>query len=128
MRKKSWYHELGFAKVDYLRSKRKGFPEVIYCENKIPSQVAKIAKRIAASGHDVLASRADKKTFLSVKNVLKKARYHEAARVITLQNKKPRSTNSPIVAIVSAGTADLPVAEEAAVVAEFLGELIYINR
>ena len=77
------YEELGFAKVDHHRQRRKGFPEVIYCEGKTPAQVAKIAQAICAQGHNVLATRADRKAFLAVKRVLKKAQYHETARVIT---------------------------------------------
>ena len=117
------YEELGFAKVDHHRCQRKGFPEVIYCEGKTPAQVAKIAQKIWEHGHDVLATRADRKTFLSVKKALKVAHYHETARIISAKKKsESRKQRSDIrIAIVTAGTADLPVAEEAAVTAEFLG-------
>jgi len=117
------YEDIGFAKVDHHRQRRKGFPEVIYCEGKIPAQVAKIAQTIWAQGDSVLATRADRKMFLAVKKVLKPAQYHEVARIITAKKKadsrKPKADSR--IAIVTAGTSDLPVAEEAAVTAEFLG-------
>jgi NCAIR mutase (PurE)-related protein len=120
---KELYEDLGFAKVDHHRHRRKGFPEVIYCQGKTPQQVAKIAKSIADKGHDVLATRADRKAYLAVKKVLKKAEFHETARIIVVK-KKVDSRKSKIenrIAIVTAGTSDQPVAEEAAVTAEFLG-------
>ena len=120
---KKHYEELGFAKVDHHRPKRKGFPEVIYAAGKTPAQVAKIAKQIWAAGHDVLATKADVKAFKAVKKILKAAKYHEAARIITAKRSVERGTLSVEhrVAVVTAGTSDLPVAEEAAVTAEFLG-------
>ncbi|MDD5382986.1 MAG: nickel pincer cofactor biosynthesis protein LarB [Candidatus Margulisbacteria bacterium] len=118
---KKHYEDLGFAKVDHHRMVRKGFPEVIYCAGKTPSQVTKIAASIAGKGHDVLATRADRKAYLAVRKVLKKAKYHETARVITVQKEPRRLVSGSYVAIITAGTADLPVAEEAAVTAEFLG-------
>jgi pyridinium-3,5-biscarboxylic acid mononucleotide synthase len=118
------YEELGFAKVDHHRPRRKGFPEVIYCAGKTPAQVAKIARRIWENGQDVLATRADHQAFLAVKKILKKAKYHATARTITVtkdQRQKTKDKRPSNIAIVTAGTADLPVAEEAVVTAEFLG-------
>ncbi|HVN67714.1 MAG TPA: nickel pincer cofactor biosynthesis protein LarB [Candidatus Sulfotelmatobacter sp.] len=118
------YEDLGFAKVDHHRPRRKGFPEVIYCEGKTPAQVAKITKRIWGNGQDVLATRADRPAFLAVRKVLKKAKYYETARIITVtkgQRQKTKDKRPSIISVVTAGTADLPVAEEAAVTAEFLG-------
>jgi len=123
------FEDLGFAKVDHHRIHRKGFPEVIFCPGKSPAQVAKIAQRIAHQGHPVLATRADKATFYAVKKVLKNAKFYPTAKIII--NRPPakprRGINlQPIVSIVTAGTADIPVAEEAAVTAEFLG--LKVNR
>jgi NCAIR mutase (PurE)-related protein len=119
------YEDLGFAKIDHHRHQRKGFPEVIYCAGKTPEQVAKIAQKIWKNGQDVLATRADKKTFLAVKKVLKKAKYFETARIIKLKRnstfKIRHSKFENRIALISAGTSDLPIAEEAAVTAEFLG-------
>ncbi|MFA5113866.1 MAG: nickel pincer cofactor biosynthesis protein LarB [Candidatus Margulisiibacteriota bacterium] len=115
------YEDLGFAKVDHHRHQRKGFPEVIYCAGKTPRQVAEIAKKIWSHGHDVLATRADRKAFTAVRKVIKAAQYHETAGVITALKRPRRSVSGSLVTIVTAGTADLPVAEEAAVTAAFLG-------
>ncbi|MDD4178756.1 MAG: nickel pincer cofactor biosynthesis protein LarB [Candidatus Margulisbacteria bacterium] len=120
---KKHYEDLGFAKVDHHRHHRKGFPEVIYCAGKTPQQIAKIAKSIADKGQDVLATKADKKAYLAVKKALKKAKYFETAGIIVVKKNTEHKTQSTEhrIAIVTAGTSDLPVAEEAAVTAEFLG-------
>jgi NCAIR mutase (PurE)-related protein len=114
------YEDLGFAKIDHHRHLRKGFPEVIYCEGKTPEQISKIALRISQNNHDVLATRVDAKAYQAIKKVLKKAKHHKIARIVTLK-KEPRSFSGSLINIITAGTADLPVAEEAAVTAEFLG-------
>ncbi|MCX5751820.1 MAG: nickel pincer cofactor biosynthesis protein LarB [Candidatus Saganbacteria bacterium] len=121
--KKPSYEDLGFAKVDHHRHTRKGFPEVIYCEGKTNAQIAVIAKKIALNKHAVLATRATPANFKAVKKVLKNAKYHKEARIITIkQGSVLRVQGSEKkVSIVTAGTADIPVAEEAAVTAEFLG-------
>ncbi len=115
------YEDIGFAKIDHHRVKRKGFPEVIYCQGKTPQQIAKIAKRISQNNHNVLATRADKKAFQAVKKILKKAKYHETARIVTVNSSPVPRPPSQKVCVITAGTADIPIAEEAAVTAEFLG-------
>jgi len=122
MKKHPYYEELGFAKVDHHRHLRKGFPEVIYCAGKTPEQVAKIAKKIAQKGHAVLATRAEKKVFRVVKKVLPKAKYYETAKIIVWKKVESRKLNvESRIAVVTAGTSDIPIAEEAAVTAESLG-------
>ncbi|OGC03739.1 1-(5-phosphoribosyl)-5-amino-4-imidazole-carboxylate carboxylase [candidate division WOR-1 bacterium RIFOXYA12_FULL_43_27] len=119
---KNHYEELGFAKIDHHRIKRKGFPEVIFGQGKTPEQVVKIAKSIWNKGQNVLITRTDEKTFKAVKKILKKAKYHKEARIISV--KRGAQNFAPVqkpIAIITAGTADIPVAEEAAVTAEFLG-------
>ncbi len=118
------YEDLGFAKVDHHRHLRKGFPEVIYCEGKTPRQIAQIAKSIAHNGHDVLATKADKKAYLAVKKLLRKAVFHKTARIVSVSRKKKALRSKQIIGIITAGTADLPVAEEAAVTVEFLGNKV----
>ncbi len=119
------YEDLGFAKIDHHRHLRKGFPEVIYCQGKTPEQISKIAQRISQNEHNVLATKADREAYLTVKKTLKKAKYHEAARIITVNRKaeKPKSRKA-VISVITAGTADLPVAEEAAVAVEFLGNKV----
>ena len=116
-------HNLDFARVDGHRSLRKGFPEVIYCEGKSPVQVAKIAGKILQHNDNLLATRAGKETYRAVKRAFPKARYHEAARAITV-TRKPIPKRTGIIAILCAGTTDIPVAEEAAVTAEIMGNRV----
>jgi pyridinium-3,5-biscarboxylic acid mononucleotide synthase len=120
------YEDLGFAKIDHHRKKRKGFPEVIYCEGKTPEQVAKISEKIAKKRHAVLATRADKKVYLAVKKVLPKAKYYPEAKIITYKKQATGNRQLATVGILTAGTSDQKVAEEAAVTAEFLG--LKVNR
>lgn len=111
----------GFATIDHHRSIRCGFPEVIFCQGKTPEQVREIFSRLAATGESVLATRADRADFEAVASAHPDAQYHELARCITL---RPEPAPEPIghIAIVAAGTSDLPVAEEARVTAETLGQ------
>ena len=81
---KRHYEELGFAKIDHHRIKRKGFPEVIYCPGKTNKQIVEIAKKINKKKHPVLMTRASVEVFKAVKKVLKKAKYYEEARIITV--------------------------------------------
>lgn len=116
------FEDLGFAKVDHHRHIRKGFPEVIYCPGKTVEQIAKIAKRIAANKQDLLATRADEKAYKAIKKVLKSAKYNKIARTVTAkQDERREMREGKEILIISAGTADIPVAEEAAATAEFLG-------
>lgn len=114
------YEELGFAKIDHHRIKRKGFPEVIYCPGKTNKQIVEIAKRISQKKQPVLMTRASAEVYKAVKKVLKKAKYHKEARIIAV-SREPLAVSRKPITIITAGTADIPVAEEAAVTAEFLG-------
>jgi pyridinium-3,5-biscarboxylic acid mononucleotide synthase len=114
------YEDAGFAKIDHHRSLRLGLPEVIYAAGKTPQQVAEIFARMAAAGGDVLATRANAAAAAAVQAIAPSASYHETARVIGLRQRTQAKAAGPI-AVVCAGTSDLPVAEEAAVVAEYLG-------
>ncbi len=113
------FEDLGFAKVDHHRAVRQGFPEVILGLGKTPAQVAAIAARIAGRGGPLLVTRAATDVFDAVRAEVPGVQYHELARAITLAREVPRGQGA--VAIVSAGTSDLPVAEEAAVTAEIMG-------
>ena len=116
-------HHLDFARVDGHRSLRKGFPEVIYCEGKTPIQVAKIAGKILQHNDNLLATRAGKETYRAVKRAFPKARYHEAARAITVI-RKPLPKRPGTIAVLCAGTTDIPVAEEAVITADIMGNRV----
>src|ERR1700723_609091 len=116
------YEDAGFAKIDHHRRLRTGLPEVIYAAGKTPEQVGEIFFRMAAMGGDVLATRADEAAFAAVKALVPEAQYHPVARIIALrQNPADGSHSAGSLAVLCAGTSDLPVAEEAAVTAEVIG-------
>ena len=114
------FEDLGFAKVDHHRRLRTGMPEIIFSRGKSPQQVAGIFKKLAAKGSNVLATKADADHFRAVKKLLKKAEYHELAQAIVLKQDTTRYGKGRI-AVVSAGTSDIPVAEEALVTADVMG-------
>jgi len=114
------FEDLGFAKVDHHRRLRAGLPEVIFSRGKTPRQVAEIFKRLAKHGGNVLATRAEADHFRAVKKQVRKAEYRELARAIVLKQDKTIYGKGTI-AVVSAGTSDIPVAEEALVTAEVMG-------
>lgn len=111
---------LGFARVDLERHARCGLPEVIYCPGKTPEQVAAIAARLLAAGQPVFATRADAAAFEAVRAAFPAAVFHALARCICV-DLSPLPPSQGLVAVVCAGTADLPVAEEAALTAERMG-------
>jgi hypothetical protein len=115
--------DLGFAVVDTHRGLRKGCPEVIFGAGKSPAQVAAIAARIVEGDGRVLATRITPDHVRAVRKTFRKAVHHEAARCLTIE-KVPAKKNPGYIAIVAAGTTDLPVAEEAAVTAEFMGNSV----
>ncbi len=112
--------DLGFARIDLDRHKRCGLPEVIYCPGKTGRQIALIMAAMARAGHNVLATRATPEQYKIIKKTHRRAAYNKPARTITLLISRPPDLSGQ-VAIVCAGTSDIPVAEEAAVTAEFLG-------
>jgi NCAIR mutase (PurE)-related protein len=117
------FEDLGFAKVDHHRALRTGMPEVIFAEGKTTSQVAQIFERMAQAAGNVLATRASREMFEAVVAVEARATYHEMARTITL-NQTAAAPGIGTVAVVCAGTSDLPVAEEAAVTARLMGNTV----
>src|SRR5205814_543516 len=115
--------DLGFAQVDLQRGLRKNFPEVIYGENKTPSQVAAIAQEIMRREQRFLATRIGPEHVHAVRKRIKKAVHHEAARCLTYE-KKPLAKRAGTIAVLAAGTSDLAVAEEAAVTADIMGNTV----
>jgi len=116
------FDDLGYAKVDTDRRSRQGFPEVIFCQGKTPAQAAGIFQKLAAAGPVVLATRATPAHFKAIRAKHKSARYHEDAKCVTLVREAERLHGT--VAVFSAGTADIPVAEEAAVTASCFGAAV----
>lgn len=112
--------DLGFAQVDTHRALRKGFPEVIFGAGKTPAQVVKIAAQLIAREQKVLATRLTPEHAKALRKKFKNAIHHESARCVTIQ-KKPTTKRPGTIAVICAGTSDLPVAEEAAVTAEIMG-------
>jgi len=115
------YEDLGFAKLDSHRDLRRGFPEVILCLGKTPERIVEISKRMSESHGLVLATRASPEVARRLREALngKKVTYHEEASIVSIGTAKRPSGGS--VLVVTAGTSDLPVAEEAAVTAELMG-------
>src|SRR2546425_6623159 len=112
------YEDLGFAKVDHHRALRRGFPEAVFGEGKTPEQVGAIVDRIAAQGQNVIVTRTTAEVHRRVLASQPAAGFHEAARCLTLEVK----TAPPLperLAVVAAGTSDMPIAEEAAITASF---------
>ena len=114
------FEDLGFAKVDHHRALRAGMPEVILGEGKTPAQVAQIFLRLAKHGGNILATRTSPQQFAAVKKKAPKAEYRELARAVVLRRER-KKYGKGIIAVVSAGTGDIPVAEEAVVTAELMG-------
>ena len=114
------FEDLGFAKIDHHRRLRAGMPEVIFSQGKTPAQVGQIFKRMTAHGGNVLATKADPQHFRAVRKLVRKAEYRELARAVILQQ-DPERYGKGTVAVISAGTSDIPAAEEAVVTAEVMG-------
>lgn len=114
------FEDLGFAKVDHHRALRVGMPEVVLAEGKTAAQTAQIFSRLAQHGGNVLATRASAAQFAAVKKKVSKAEYRELGRAIVLERDRKKYGKGTI-AVVSAGTSDIPVAEEAVVTAEVMG-------
>lgn len=114
------YEDVGFARLDHHRALRKGFPEVIFAQGKTPEQVTLLMCKLAARNERVLATRADPQTYAAVQAELPDAIYHQAPRLIVI-DRFPNEDKLPGVLVVTGGTTDIPVAEEAAITAELLG-------
>jgi len=117
------FEDLGFAKLDHHRALRQGMPEVILAEGKTPRQTAEIFSRLAAHGGNVLATRATEEQYRAVAAKVSEAEYRPLARAIVLKRDHKRYGKGVIV-VVSAGTSDIPVAEEAVVTAETMGNSV----
>lgn len=116
------FEDLGFASVDHHRSLRQGFSEVILCEGKTQAQVVAIARGLLKKGGSVLATRADANIGRALLRLDRRAVFHELARVVVIQKRPPQLKGR--ILVITAGTADVPVAEEARVTAEVMGSRV----
>jgi NCAIR mutase (PurE)-related protein len=116
------FEDLGFARVDHDRAVRQGFPEVVFGQGKTSEQIARIARAIVDRGHSLLITRTDAVTHAEVAKVVPDVRFHEQARII--ERRVPTSLGHGVILVVAAGTSDIPVAEEASVSAEVMGNAV----
>ena len=116
------FEDLGFAKIDHHRSLRQGYPEVIFARGKSPKQVAEIVRGMlrAKASHNILITRADAKTHRAVRRIAPAAKFHELSGAITIHRSRVINGEG-LILVVTAGTSDIPVAEEAVVTAEMMG-------
>jgi NCAIR mutase (PurE)-related protein len=117
------FRDLGFARVDHHRRWRQGFPEVVFGEGKRPDQIGAIAAEIVSRGDPLLVTRASRDAYAAVLDVVPDAEYRDLARAI-VQARRPAVSGRGIVVVAAAGTSDVPVAEEAVVSAEVMGNTV----
>lgn len=113
------FEDIEFAKIDHHRALRKGFPEVVFCQGKTKEQIKEIFLRLAKRNKNIILSRADEEVYNYLKKFDKRLKYNKNGRIITLETK--RLQKKGLILVMCAGTADIPVAEEAAITAEILG-------
>jgi NCAIR mutase (PurE)-related protein len=124
MAQESAFCDLGFAKLDLDRKQRRGFPEVIYCPGKAREHIREIAKRLLKKKQELLLTKLEKGTFTYLKKSIPKLKYNSLARVGYCSHNTTKITLRGLIAVVSAGTADIPVAEEAALTAHVMGNRV----
>jgi NCAIR mutase (PurE)-related protein len=117
------FEDIGFARVDHARATRQGFPEVVFGGGKTRAQIVGIVERLAERSPNILVTRTDEGTFGEIRNVVTDAEWHESARLVRIRRDKTNQGIGP-VAVVTAGTSDIPVAEEAALTAETMGNVV----
>ncbi|SDF08295.1 nickel pincer cofactor biosynthesis protein LarB [Sporolituus thermophilus] len=118
------YEDLDFAKIDHHRMMRQGFPEVVFCQGKTIDQVVAIMERLVKYNHNILATRATPEMYKAVAAVIPDARFHEQARLIVVERQPVVADPDRIIVVMTAGTSDIPVAEEAAITAEVMGNKV----
>jgi hypothetical protein len=121
--KKLPFEDLGFAKIDHHRNIRNGYPEVIYCQGKTTTQIKAIVTKLIEKDNNIMATRADIEVYNVIKEITEDAIFYDAARIVVV-NKRDIKRSEKIIAIVTAGTSDIPVAEEAAITAETMGNKV----
>jgi pyridinium-3,5-biscarboxylic acid mononucleotide synthase len=117
------YADLGYARVDHHRYLRRGYPEVIFCSGKTPAQIKGIVANMLPLGNNILGTRASIEAFEAVKSICATAEYNELGKTIVVRQKEEKKTET-YIGIITAGTSDIPVAEEASVTAELFGNKV----
>ena len=117
------YTDLGFARIDHHREVRTGYPEIVYCAGKTVEQVKEIFRVMSEHENNIFGTRADEEMFKAVKSILPETRFYKEARIVSIKRKESEVPDTKI-AVITAGTSDIPVAEEAAVTAELLGNKV----
>lgn len=117
------FEDIGFARVDHSRASRIGFPEVVFGGGKTRAQVVAIVERLAQRSPNIIVTRTDEGTYGEIRNVVTDAEWHESARLVRIRRDMTNLGVGPI-AVVTAGTSDIPVAEEAALTAETMGNAV----
>ena len=118
------YEDLSFAKIDHHRAMRQGFPEVIFCQGKTVNQVTEIMGHLVRHNRNILATRATAAMYEAVLELVPDAKYHELAKLIYVQREPVNSDDERFILVMTAGTSDIPVAEEAAITAEIMGNKV----
>ena len=117
------YQDIGFAKIDHHRQIRKGFPEVLYCQGKTLPQILDIASAVISHGSTLLATRASEAIYLGLKKRYPRAKFDETAKIVFVENKKPRRKKG-LILVITAGTGDAAVAREAIITAQVMGNKV----
>jgi NCAIR mutase (PurE)-related protein len=118
------FEDLGYARIDHHRSLRKGFPEVIWGEGKTSGQILSIMKELRRKGQNILITRLEERKAKAVQNIFPKSRYYPRSKVLTYLTHPVKPEGRGTILIITAGTTDIPVAEEAAVTAQFMGNRV----
>lgn len=117
------FEDIGYAKLDHHRNIRHGFPEVVYCQGKTTEQIKNIVAHLMEKDNNIMATRAGRDIYENILEITSDAVYYEAARIVVVK-KSELSPSNKVIAVVTAGTSDIPVAEEAAVTAETMGNRV----
>lgn len=118
------FEDLGFTRIDHHRSLRKGFPEVIWGEGKTHGQILSIMKQLKRKGQNILITRLEEKKAKAIKRVFPKSQYYSRSKILAYLTHPVKSEGKGTILVITAGTTDIPVAEEAAITAQFMGNLV----
>jgi NCAIR mutase (PurE)-related protein len=118
------FEDLGYARIDHHRSLRKGFPEVIWGEGKSSGQILSIMKQLKGKGQNILITRLEEKKAKAIQKVFPRSKYYPKSKVLTYLTHPVKSEGKGTILVITAGTTDIPVAEEAAITAQFMGSRV----